>query len=204
MSAQENQVALPLRNHTILGVCEAIGEDFGFNPVLLRVPFAAIVLWSPLIAISAYLALGAVVLLSRVLFPKPKQLTEASGAVHTVEAPEVETQLPLAAYATSGFSFVTWHELATPYVRNQEIWRCPSSSVKPTDQDGKPTTHFGYNVLYLTNIRLDFSNANGHRAVSLAAVGSPAETVFLADAKASLNASWPSRGTYALPRFCTG
>ena len=27
MSAQDNQVALPLRNHTILGVCEAIGED---------------------------------------------------------------------------------------------------------------------------------------------------------------------------------
>jgi phage shock protein PspC (stress-responsive transcriptional regulator) len=43
MSAQENQVALPLRSHTILGVCEAIGEDFGFNPVFLRVPFAATV-----------------------------------------------------------------------------------------------------------------------------------------------------------------
>ena len=37
MSAQENQVALPLRTHTILGVCEAIGEDFGFNPIFLRV-----------------------------------------------------------------------------------------------------------------------------------------------------------------------
>ena len=42
MEAQENQVALPLRSHTILGVCEAIGEDFGFNPVFLRMPFAAI------------------------------------------------------------------------------------------------------------------------------------------------------------------
>ena len=41
MEAQENQVALPLRSHTILGVCEAIGEDFGFNPVFLRIPFAA-------------------------------------------------------------------------------------------------------------------------------------------------------------------
>ena len=48
MDAQENQVALPLRSHTIFGVCEAIGEDFGFNPVFLRMPFAAIVLWSPL------------------------------------------------------------------------------------------------------------------------------------------------------------
>jgi phage shock protein C len=72
MEAQVSQPALPLRNHNILGVCEAIGEDFGFNPVLLRVPFAASVLWSPLMAIGAYFALGAIVLLSRLIFPKAK------------------------------------------------------------------------------------------------------------------------------------
>src|SRR5689334_17933083 len=44
MSAQENYVPLPLRSHTILGVCEAIGEDFGFNPTFLRVILAAMVL----------------------------------------------------------------------------------------------------------------------------------------------------------------
>lgn len=70
MEVQENQVALPLRSHTILGVCEAIAEDFGFNPILLRVPFAASVLWSPIWAIVAYLGLGLVVLASRLLFPK--------------------------------------------------------------------------------------------------------------------------------------
>lgn len=81
MEAQENQVALPLRSHTILGVCEAIGEDFGFNPTLLRVPFAAIVLYSPMIAIGAYLALGVVVLASRLLFPKAKaEAAVESGA----------------------------------------------------------------------------------------------------------------------------
>lgn len=72
MEAQENQVALPLRSHTILGVCEAVGEDFGFNPVFLRVPFAASVLWSPMLAVAAYFALGALVLASRLLFPKPR------------------------------------------------------------------------------------------------------------------------------------
>jgi phage shock protein C len=75
MEAQENQVALPLRSHTILGVCEAVGEDFGFNPVLLRVPFAAMVLYSAVWAFGAYFALGAVVLASRFLFPKPKTAT---------------------------------------------------------------------------------------------------------------------------------
>lgn len=72
MEAQETQVALPLRSHTILGVCEAIGEDFGFNPIFLRVPFAASVLWSPSMAIAAYFALGAVVLASRLLFPRAR------------------------------------------------------------------------------------------------------------------------------------
>jgi phage shock protein C len=76
MEVHENQVALPLRSHTILGVCEAIGEDFGFNPILLRVLLAATVLWSPLMAITGYFALGAVVLLSRVLFPKPKDAND--------------------------------------------------------------------------------------------------------------------------------
>lgn len=70
MSAQENNVALPLRSHTILGVCEAVGEDFGFNPIFLRIPFAASVIWNPMIAFGAYFALGALVFASRLLFPK--------------------------------------------------------------------------------------------------------------------------------------
>jgi phage shock protein PspC (stress-responsive transcriptional regulator) len=81
MEAQENQVALPLRSHTILGVCEALGEDFGINPVFLRVPFAAMVLYSVVWAVGAYFALGAVVLASRLLFPKAKASTPAQTQV---------------------------------------------------------------------------------------------------------------------------
>lgn len=83
MQAQETQVALPLRSYTILGVCEAIGEDFGFNANFLRVPLAASVLYSPLWAMAGYLALGLVVLASRLLFPKPK----AEKTTVVVEAP---------------------------------------------------------------------------------------------------------------------
>src|SRR6476646_6936967 len=92
MQAQDNQVALPLRSHTIFGVCEAIGDDFGFNPVLLRVPFAATVLWSPLWAIVGYLALGVVVLGSRMLFPKAK----AANVHAEVEAARANEQRELA------------------------------------------------------------------------------------------------------------
>jgi phage shock protein C len=77
-SSEPTYTPLPLRAHTILGVCEAIGEDFGFNPTWLRVPFAATVLLSPMMAIGAYFALGAVVLASRLLFPRPKNAPVAA------------------------------------------------------------------------------------------------------------------------------
>ena len=89
MEAQENQVALPLRSHTILGVCEALGEDFGFNPVFLRIPLAASVIWNPLIAIGTYFALGAVVLVSRLLFPRAKVSTAAEARAIAHEEPEL-------------------------------------------------------------------------------------------------------------------
>ena len=79
MEAQENQVALPLRSHTILGVCEAIGENFGFNPTFLRIPLAASVIWNPVIALSTYFGLGVIVLASRLLFPKAKDVEVAKA-----------------------------------------------------------------------------------------------------------------------------
>lgn len=84
VQSAEPYVALPLRVHTIFGVCEGLGDDFGFNPIFVRVPLAAMVLWSPLIAIGAYFGLGAVVFASRLLFPRPK----------AVEAPVSESVQP--------------------------------------------------------------------------------------------------------------
>lgn len=88
MEAQENQVALPLRSHTILGVCEAIGEDFGFNPIFLRIPLAVAVIWNPTIAFGTYFGLGAVVLVSRLLFPKRKTATASAPHVDATTADE--------------------------------------------------------------------------------------------------------------------
>lgn len=94
-TAREPYVALPLRQHTIFGVCEAIGEDFGFNPILLRVPLAAAVLWSPLMAVGAYFALGALVLASRLLFPRPKSTAIQSASA--IESDNDQASIPIAA-----------------------------------------------------------------------------------------------------------
>lgn len=95
METEVNQVALPLRSHTILGACEAIGEDFGFNPLFLRVPFAASVLWSPLYAILAYFAVGAVVLASRLLAPKAS-VTDVENAAMVDQPAAANEQRELA------------------------------------------------------------------------------------------------------------
>jgi phage shock protein PspC (stress-responsive transcriptional regulator) len=91
MNAQTDEVALPLRPHTILGVCEAIGEDFGFNPTFLRIPLAVSVIWNLPIALATYAGLGLVVLASRLLFPKQKQPVAISN-----DKAEAEEQQELA------------------------------------------------------------------------------------------------------------
>lgn len=85
VQSPEPYVALPLRSHTILGVCEGIGEDLGFNPIFLRIPLAASVIWNPVVAFGAYFALGAVVFGSRMLFPRPKSAPAPQLAVEHAE-----------------------------------------------------------------------------------------------------------------------
>ena len=61
------------REDTLFGVCEALGEDFRFNPLLLRVAFGAGLFLNPMLAIGGYAAAGVVVGLSRLLSPNPRQ-----------------------------------------------------------------------------------------------------------------------------------
>ena len=92
----ESHVPLPLRSHTIFGACEGLGEDFGFNPIFLRIPLAAMVLWSPVIAIGTYLALGVVVLASRLLFPRAKADSASVAPAHA-DNDEAGREIPIAA-----------------------------------------------------------------------------------------------------------
>jgi phage shock protein PspC (stress-responsive transcriptional regulator) len=87
---------LPLRNDTLLGVCEAIGQDFGFNPLWLRLAFIAPLFVAPVATVGVYLALGAVVATSRYFFPRipaSEQVVEATAK----PVIEEERELPIAA-----------------------------------------------------------------------------------------------------------
>ena len=91
-----NQTPLPLRHDTILGICEAIGQDFGFNPTWLRLAFIPPMFFSVTLTIAAYLGLGLVVAATHWLVkdkPASDQLVDAKS----VEIVGNEEPLPIAA-----------------------------------------------------------------------------------------------------------
>jgi len=87
---QESQSSVFARDDTFFGVCEALGEDFGFNPIFLRITFAGFLLWKPVEVVVAYLIAGLVVGLVRWAFPNPRstvapeQVAEAQLAAEPV------------------------------------------------------------------------------------------------------------------------
>ncbi|MDR6789473.1 phage shock protein PspC (stress-responsive transcriptional regulator) [Sphingomonas sp. BE138] len=56
----------------LFGICAALGEDFGFNPMWLRLAFAVALLFSLEKVLLTYAALGVLVVVSRLLFPNRK------------------------------------------------------------------------------------------------------------------------------------
>ena len=102
---QTYQRSLFARNDTLLGVCQAVGEDLGFNPTWLWVAFAIGLFFSLGMAVAAYLGLGAIVLATRLLYRAPRKLTpETVPAAPMIEAAPVAAQndeefVPMAAAA---------------------------------------------------------------------------------------------------------
>jgi phage shock protein PspC (stress-responsive transcriptional regulator) len=99
------------RDDTFLGVCEALGEDFGIHANWLRLGMAGALFFAPVPVIVAYLAMGVLVAVSRWLFPAPAALaigsdsdaapSEQAEVAQTVDVVEMRADedelLPLAA-----------------------------------------------------------------------------------------------------------
>ncbi len=87
-AANQDSTPLPLRNDTILGVCEAIGREVGFNPTWLRIAFAGLLFVNPVAVIAAYLGLGVVVGLLHLLIRDPRPATAGVSQPLLCETPE--------------------------------------------------------------------------------------------------------------------
>ena len=84
---------LLLRNDTVLGVCEAIGQDFGFHPNWLRLTLASLFYFAPAAVIGTYVGLGLVVAFTRWVAPdREEQVPQLNTMVEASEEP-----LPIAA-----------------------------------------------------------------------------------------------------------
>ncbi len=91
------------RDDTMLGVCEGLGEDLGFNPNWLRAALGAGLIWNPLAMIGVYLGLGVVVLFTRLVMPNSRRGAAVQPAeTAPAEAPaghagNEDAMLPIAA-----------------------------------------------------------------------------------------------------------
>jgi phage shock protein C len=89
---QTPQPSVFARDHTFFGVCEALGEDLGFNPVFLRIAFAIGLFLNPLAVLALYAGLGLLVAFTRFVAPNPRPaaVTEAdAGAAEAQTEPEM-------------------------------------------------------------------------------------------------------------------
>lgn len=94
---QTSQPSVFARDHTILGICEALGEDFGFNPVFLRVPLAVCLLLNPWAVVATYAGLGMLVAFTRLVAPNPRRPAEATPVAADRAEAQAEPEMALAA-----------------------------------------------------------------------------------------------------------
>ena len=96
---QTAQPSVFARDHTMFGVCEALGEDLGFSPVFLRIAFAVALFFSPMGALAVYAALGVLVAFTRLVAPVPRRPAEPEAETAQAEPAEAraEPEMALAA-----------------------------------------------------------------------------------------------------------
>ena len=79
--------AKPAEWRNLFGVCAALGEDVGFDPLWLRIALSVGVIWNWQAIAVLYAALAAVVLVSRVLIRDPKPVAAAVPLVPVAGEP---------------------------------------------------------------------------------------------------------------------
>jgi phage shock protein C len=87
-----------VRDDTLLGVCQSLGEDFGFNPNFLRVALGVSLLWNPVAVVAAYAMLAVLLAAARWILPDPRNATRPDAEAQPAARPaEQDEAMPLAA-----------------------------------------------------------------------------------------------------------
>ena len=163
--------------------------------------------------IELLVVIAILAILAAILFPvfaqsraKARQTTCASnmrqmGLSTVLYLQDYDERLPLAASLTAT-GFLNWHHFLDPYVKNKQIWVCPSTDLPIRNIYGDLVCHYGFNSFYLNegvNPANTFSlhNASG---VSIAIVQETARTVLLTDTRGIAGRQPENHlSTYVLP-----
>ncbi|MEO7826633.1 MAG: PspC domain-containing protein [Allosphingosinicella sp.] len=89
---QTSQPSVFARDHTLFGVCEALGEDLGFNPAFLRVAFALGLFFNAAAVIAVYAGVGALVAFTRLVAPNPSQAKAPETEVRSEATDQAEVR----------------------------------------------------------------------------------------------------------------
>lgn len=93
---QNDQPSLFARDDTFFGVCQGLGEDFGFNPVWLRMALPVLLYFFPIATLAAYAGAGVVVFATRWIYPEPRLAADVLASAEA-ESADAEDWVRLAA-----------------------------------------------------------------------------------------------------------
>jgi prepilin-type N-terminal cleavage/methylation domain-containing protein len=144
--------------------------------------------------IELLVVIAVIAILAAILFPvfaqareKARQTTCVSnmrqmGLAVQMYAQDYDECLPLAATATAT-GFLNWHNLTDPYVKNTQVWICPSYSAPIRDIFGNSVCHYGFNAYYLNRnvVPANTFSLNNAPGVSLAAIAEPTKCTMIVD-----------------------
>lgn len=99
-----------MRDDTFFGVCQGIGDDFGFSPNWLRVVFGVTLLVNPPVVLAVYFGLGLVVAAVRLIVREPS--AAATGTKPAAPAPTEAAPAAAAEAAPAEVEAISEPELA--------------------------------------------------------------------------------------------
>ena len=109
--------------------------------------------------IELLVVIAIIAILAAILFPVFAQAREKArqtaclsnvrqmGFAVTMYTQDYDETFPLAATATPQ-GFLNWHHLTDPYVKNKQVWVCPSANLPTRDGLGNLVCQYGFNTYY--------------------------------------------------------